>query len=229
MWLRHPLEPLTVNGKVPIGDPVTVVIVIVDELPVVLLGVKLAVTPVGNPGALNVIGAEKPCNWLIDTVVEVLAPCVTDREPADNEKSPTTLRVTDVVRVTVPFTPEMIIGTLPAHAFPFVVMFIVSVVPHAGFGLKLTPTPFGCPEALKLTHPVNCPERLMARLYDVPLTGATLWELGLAAIEKSPMAAFCGIVSVALLLSSVWVTVMKPVREARSGFASTLKFTVNWN
>jgi hypothetical protein len=35
----------------------------------------------------------------------------------------------------------------------------------------------------------------MAMLYDVPLTGATFWEAGLAAIEKSPIAGFCTIVS----------------------------------
>jgi hypothetical protein len=157
VWARHPLEPFTTSGKLPIGEPVVVVRVIVDELPVVLLGVKLALTWLGNPGALNVIGAVKPCSRLIDMDKDVLTPCTTAWElgVVDKEKSPTMFRVTDVVCVIPPFEAEKMIGKLPAHALPVVVMLAVAVLPHTTAGLKVTPVPVGCPAALKATHPVN--------------------------------------------------------------------------
>src|SRR5215472_16653227 len=129
-WVMHPLEPLTDSGKLPSRAVLVVVIVIVVELPCVLFGVKLTVTPVGWPEALNMMGALKPENWLMDMGMEVLRPCTTAGKLAARFKlkSPSMTSSTDVLRVTEPLAPEMMIGKVPAQALPLLVTFIVAVL-----------------------------------------------------------------------------------------------------
>jgi hypothetical protein len=54
VWIRLPLVPVIVNGKLPVGVVVLDVIAIVEDPDVVTdAGVKLAVTPDGSPLTLN--------------------------------------------------------------------------------------------------------------------------------------------------------------------------------
>lgn len=57
---KLPLAPVMVTVKLPIGVVVAVVTVSVEELPVVVFGLKLAVAPVGNPEALKSTVTAKP-------------------------------------------------------------------------------------------------------------------------------------------------------------------------
>ena len=70
--------------------PAFAVTVIVEELPVVPLGLKLALAPLGNPEALNVTAPLNPCVRSMNTVKEALLPCTAlmDVGLAQIEKSP---------------------------------------------------------------------------------------------------------------------------------------------
>jgi hypothetical protein len=60
-WTRVPLVPVIVRVELPTGVLALVVTVMVDDpVPVTVVGLKLAVTPVGNPLALKVTIPLKP-------------------------------------------------------------------------------------------------------------------------------------------------------------------------
>ena len=66
-WIRLPLVPTIVKGKLPVGPVGLDVIVIVEDPEVVTVaGLKLAVTPDGSPVALNVT---VPVNPLVGVTV----------------------------------------------------------------------------------------------------------------------------------------------------------------
>ena len=58
--------------------------------------------------------------------------------------------------------------------------------PVTDVGLKLALAPAGNPLALRFTTPVNPPDPVTVAVYEVPLPAVTVWEAGVAAIEKSP-------------------------------------------
>ena len=58
--------------------------------------------------------------------------------------------------------------------------------PVTDVGLKLALAPAGNPLALKLTTPLNPPEPATVAVYEVPLPAVTVWEAGVAEMEKSP-------------------------------------------
>src|SRR6185437_5822687 len=108
-------------------------------------------------------------------------------------------------------------------------MVIVEDVPKAGLGENVALVLAGSPEALRLTPPANPPERpIVTAKFDVDGSLAVI-EVGLAATEKSPVAAVSVILMVCEVPSSFCLTVMKPVRVPRSGLADAVKLTVNWN
>jgi hypothetical protein len=61
VWLNAPLLAVTVSDEVPAGVllPVSTVMV-VDPLPVTVVGLKLAVAPAGRPEALKLTVPVKP-------------------------------------------------------------------------------------------------------------------------------------------------------------------------
>jgi len=106
-------------------------------------------------------------------------------------------------------------------------MVIVEDVPKAGLGENVALVLAGSPEALRLTPPANPPERpIVTAKFDVDGSLAVI-EVGLAATEKSPVAAASVTVRVFELPSSVCVTVIEPLRVPRFGFAAAVKLTVN--
>ena len=85
----------------------------------------------------------------------------------------------------------------------------------------------GSPEALRLTPPAKPPDRpMVTEKFEVDGSLAVI-EVGLAATEKSPVAAVSVTLMVFEVPSSVCVTVMTPVRVPRSGLADAVKLTVN--
>src|SRR5437899_7144256 len=91
--LIQPLVPLITKGKPPVGELASSVTVMVDVLPVVLLGENDAEAPVGNPEIVKVIGAAKPCNRLMLTFTDVVRPWTRGSESGalESEKPPTTV------------------------------------------------------------------------------------------------------------------------------------------
>lgn len=61
--------------------------------------------------------------------------------------------------------------------------------PVTDVGLKVALAPAGNPLALKLTLPENPPDPVTVAVYDVPLPAVTVWEAGVAEMEKSPTGA----------------------------------------
>ena len=88
-WLRLPLVPVMVSGKLPVcgcPPPVTVSVLelVVDD------GLKLALTPWGRPVTLRLTLPVKPPDGAMVTVLDVLDFAVSDRVEGDalSEKSP---------------------------------------------------------------------------------------------------------------------------------------------
>ena len=77
LWITDPLLPFTVKGKVPPGVAVVVVTVIVDEFPVVLFGLNVALVFVGRPAALRNTPPANPPERVIVRVYDVLPPAET--------------------------------------------------------------------------------------------------------------------------------------------------------
>jgi hypothetical protein len=84
VWLRLPEVPVIVTVAFPV---VAVALAVSVKLlvPVVLAGLKLAVTPAGNPDADRLTLLLKPLVGLTVMVVDPLLPCVTDRLAGDAE------------------------------------------------------------------------------------------------------------------------------------------------
>jgi hypothetical protein len=127
-------------------------------VPVVEVGLKVAVTPAGKPLALR---ATLPVNPPIDVTVTVLLPlppCATDTLVglADKEKSAgaLTVRMRVAVCVSEPLVPVMVTVACPVAAVAEAVNVSV-LVPVVEVGLKLAVTPLGRPLALRATLPVK--------------------------------------------------------------------------
>lgn len=168
-WLKHPPEPVMVIGYVPSGAVAAAVIVSVDELPVVLLGLKVNVACCwGTPEALNEMLFAYPFWRLIVTTAELLPPWTRLTEGAvDREKSPMTFSVAEAERITCPFppdeefTPFTVMVELPGHAPAETVTVMVEVDgfgPHTNVGLNVAPVTTEGALSVKPTHPLNPPE-----------------------------------------------------------------------
>jgi len=98
LWLREPLVPVAVTLAVPTVAVLETVKVNV-LLPVVDAGLKLAVTPAGNPLAARATVPENPFTGATVIVLLPVAPCATDRVAglADNVKSGLPLTVSGIV------------------------------------------------------------------------------------------------------------------------------------
>jgi hypothetical protein len=135
--------------------------------PVVEAGLNVAVTPLGNPLALNATALVNPPVRVIVMVLVPLAPRLTVRfeGEADNVKSGVgaalTVRLNVVARLRPP--PEPLIFTLkvPVAAAPEAASVSALLPPVVEAGLNVAVTPLGNPVALKTTPLVKPPLRVM--------------------------------------------------------------------
>jgi len=136
-------------------------------VPVAEAGLKLAVTPLGNPLALKATLPVKPPVRVIVIVLVPLAPRLTVRLVglAVSEKSGVcgwfTVRLIVVVRVRPPPVPVTVTAPAPRVAVLEALKVSVLLVPVVEVGLKLALTPLGNPLALKATLLVNPFRRVM--------------------------------------------------------------------
>jgi hypothetical protein len=132
-------------------------------------------------------------------------------------------KVTEALRITVPFCPVIVNPKFPSVAPVFVVTVMVEEPPVVLAGLNVALVPLGSPNAPNVTAPPNPPVRLI-RIVNVAVPPATTaCEGGLAIREKSPAAADCEIVAVAEVLEVLPNIVIVPDLVAKFGFASTVK------
>jgi hypothetical protein len=127
-------------------------------VPVVLAGLKLAVTPAGRPEADKLTLPLNPLVGLTVMVLLALLPCVTETLAGDAESvkfgAAFTVRVTVVVWLKLPEVPVIVTVAFPVVAVPLAVS-VKLLVPVVLAGLKLAVTPAGSPDADRLTLPVK--------------------------------------------------------------------------
>jgi hypothetical protein len=127
--------------------------------PLAGLGLKLAVTPLGNPDATRVTPPVNPFAGV--TVMEsvLLPPWFTDRVPSEGASmklgAALTVRAMVVVSVRVPAVPVMVTVPEPVVAVLPAISVRTLELPLAGLGLKLAVTPLGSPEAVNVTPALN--------------------------------------------------------------------------
>ena len=169
---------------------VVVVTVRVEEpAPVMDVGLKLPLGPVGNPLTLSATLPANPFTTVVEAVYVVLVPAVMVREAgvAESEKSGAfTISVTVALRGRPPLVPVIVSGKLP----PGVVLEVITVsvdepAPVIEAGLKLPEAPEGNPLTLRATLPAKLFKAVVDTVYVVPPPGVTVWELGVAATVKS--------------------------------------------
>jgi len=123
------------------------------------LGLKFAVTPLGNPEAEKVTLPVNPFAGVTKTVLVMLLPCVTDRLGANGESvklgPALTVRAIVVDAFTVTEVPLMVIFTGPPTVAAPLAVSVSKLVLVAGLGAKVAVTPLGRPEAARVTPPVN--------------------------------------------------------------------------
>jgi hypothetical protein len=197
--VRLPPVPVTVTVAEPraaVGDTASVSVLLP---PVVEAGLKLAVTPFGNPLALKATLLVKMAR-LIVIVLAPFAPRFTVRLAglAESVKSgvvgAVTVRTNVVERVSPPPAPLMVTLAVPVAAVPDVA--IVNVLPPAVVeaGLNVAVTPLGNPLALKATLSVKPPVRVMV----IPLFAVKprVTFVGVAESAKSGLGAPFAVVNV---------------------------------
>ena len=154
-----PEVPVIVTVTVPVGAVPLAASVSVLVL-VALLGLKDAVTPFGSPEAIKLTLPPKPLSGVMPIVFVPLAPRTMLKllGEAESEKSGTdaavTVREIVTVCVKVPDEPLMVTMTAPVVAVLLAVKVKVLVLVVL-LGLKDAVTPFGSPEAVKLTLPLK--------------------------------------------------------------------------
>jgi hypothetical protein len=150
---RLPEAPRTRTENVPL-DAVLLADRVSVLAPVVLLGLKDAVTPRGRPEADKLTLPEKPFCGVTVMVDVTWAPRARLKEPGEAESAKSgggvTVRETVVICDKLPDVPVMVTVTVPRTAVPLAVrvsVLVAVVLP----GLKVAVTPLGRPEAERLT------------------------------------------------------------------------------
>jgi hypothetical protein len=168
----------------------------VSELlvPVVELGLKLAVTPLGNPLALKATPLVNPFRRVTVIALVPLAPRLTVRLVglAESVKSGFctwfTVRLIVVVRDKPPPVPVTVTVAAPRVAALDAASVSALLVPVVEVGLKLAVTPLGNPLALNPTLLVN-PFRRVTVIALVPL--APRFTVRLVGLAESVKSGFC--------------------------------------
>ncbi len=145
------------------------------------LGAKLTVTPVGWPVAVKLIAELKPFTAVVVMFEVPVLPCTTDTVVGEAEMvklGAVTVRLTLVELMMVPVlasVPVMVIGYVPVTVFE-ATMKLATEVPLPGeaiwLGAKLTVTPVGWPEAVKLIAELK-PFTAVVVMFDVPVLPRT--------------------------------------------------------
>ena len=191
VWVKLPEVPVTVTVAVPV---VAVVLAVNVRLlvPVVLAGLKVAVTPAGNPDADKLTLPLKPLLGLTVMVLLAVLPCVTETLAGDAESvkfgAAFTVSVTVVVWLRLPEVPVIVTVAVPVVAVALAVS-VKLLVPVVLAGLKLAVTPAGRPDAERLTVPVNPLTGFTVIVLDPLLPWVTETLVGDAESEKSGVAA----------------------------------------
>jgi hypothetical protein len=189
--VRDPLVPVTVSVELPGGVLPVVLIVRVDvPEPVTDVGLNDAVAPAGNPLAPRVTAALNPFRAMTETVQVALPPgaIVCDEGATETEKSAVALttRVTVEVCVSDPLVPVIVSVELPGGVLPVVVIVRVDAPePVTDAGLNEAVAPVGKPLALRFTVDVKPFRAPTVTVYVVVPPAVTVWEAGLAPMEKS--------------------------------------------
>jgi hypothetical protein len=157
VWLRLPEVPVIVSVDVPVAAVAPTVSV--RELVVVAVpGLKDAVTPFGRPDADKLTLPVKPFRGATAMVLEPLNPWATVRLLGDAERlkfaGTPTARETVVVWLRLPEVPVIVTVEVPVAAVALAVS-VKELVVVAETGLKDAVTPFGRPDADKLTLPAK--------------------------------------------------------------------------
>jgi hypothetical protein len=183
--VRLPPIPVTVTVAAPRAAPLEAVRVSALLVPVAEAGLKLAVTPFGNPLALKATLLLKLAR-LIVIVLTPVAPRFTVRLAglAESVKlGALTVRANVVERVSPPPAPLTVTLAVPVAAVPDAARVNVLLPPVVEAGVKLAVTPLGNPVALKATASAKPPVRMML----IALVAFAPWItfVGLAEIVKS--------------------------------------------
>lgn len=123
---------------------------------------NVAVTPLGNPDALNVVAELNPPVLVMVIVLVPLAPCVTVTEVGDaamvkfGVAAELTVNASVVVAVRLPEVPVIVTVADPVVAVLLAVS-VSTLVPVVGLVLNAAVTPLGRPDAARVTLPVNPP------------------------------------------------------------------------
>ena len=154
-------------------------------VPVIEVGLKVTVTPVGWPLADNTTGVLKPPVVVLVMVEVPELPCFTETEVGLAERLKplelVTVSVTVVVSTVEPAVPFTVMGYTPVATVPATAIVMVEVpVPVIEVGLKVTVTPVGWPLADNTTGVLNPPVTVlvMVEVPDLPCTTET--PVGLA-------------------------------------------------
>src|SRR5262249_27643754 len=145
-----PVMVTVVDPTVAVPDAAKMTMLLVPVV-VVVVGLKVAVTPVGNALVLNVMALAKPLRRVMVTVLVPLAPCATltvvglaarlkSGEPGTVNEIVTLCESVPLVPVTVMV--EVVCAAVFETASVKTLLVPVVVV---GFGLKLAVTPVGTP------------------------------------------------------------------------------------
>jgi hypothetical protein len=157
VWLKLPEVPVTVMVAVPAAAEVPAANVRV-LVPVVLAGLKDAVTPLGRPVAARLTLPLKPFSGLTEMVVAPLFPWATLRLLGDAERLKFgTMIVRPIVAVwlKLPEVPVTVTVAVPAVTEAPAATNVRLLVPVVLAGLNDAVTPFGRPDAAKLTLPLK--------------------------------------------------------------------------
>ncbi len=180
-----PESPVTVMLYVPVTvDEATAIVMVEVPAPVIEVGLKLTVTPVGWPVADKVMAELKPPVTALLMVEFPELPCATETEagaaPMEKLGGTVTVRETVVVSLVLPEVPVDVPVTVmlyvPVTVDEATVIVMVEVpAPVIEVGLKLTVTPVGWPIADKVTAESKPPVTvlLMVELPELPCATET--------------------------------------------------------
>jgi len=185
--------PVTVMLYVPVTvDEPTVIVMIEVPAPLIEVGLKLTVTPVGWPVADKVIAELKPPVTVLLIVEPTELPCATETEAGAALMvklgvAPITVRETVVVSLVLPEVPVEVPVTVMLYV-PVTVDEATAIVmvevpaPVIEVGLKLTVTPVGWPVADKVMAELKPPVTALLIVEPPELPCATETEAGAAPI-----------------------------------------------
>ena len=184
-----PLVPVIVIEESPKATAFVAVSVSVEVFPVVLLGLKVPVTPVGSPVALIVIEPLNPELRTRVTSMALLDPgtstcglglAVTPKLPVG-----CTFTVTTRLRTNTPSTAVIRTLKLPSGVPVLVVTVMVEEPAVVLLGLNPILTPLGGVDALSVTGVASPPERASDTVNSTAPPGATVCDPGLTLISRS--------------------------------------------